>query len=232
MIRVRRSEDRGRTLIEWLDSRHAFSFGEYHDPAHMGFRALRVINEDRVRPGEGFGTHAHADMEIISHVLEGALQHRDSLGTGSIIRPGDVQRMSAGTGVTHSEYNPSREEGVHFLQIWILPMARGMAPGYEQKTFAREELAGKWRLVGSPDGREGSVTIHQDAGMLAAILSPGDAISHAIAPRRHAWIQVARGAIQLNGIPLRAGDGAAVSDERTLETRAEEHSEVLLFDLA
>jgi redox-sensitive bicupin YhaK (pirin superfamily) len=232
MIQVRESDKRGRTQLEWLDSRHTFSFGEYHDPAHMGFRSLRVINEDRVHPGEGFGTHGHADMEIVSYVLEGALQHRDSLGNGSIIRPGDVQRMSAGTGVTHSEYNPSREEGTHFLQIWIVPGRRGMAPGYEQKAFPQEEMTGKWRVVGSPDGREGSVTIHQDVGMLAAVLSSGDAIPYGISPGRHAWIQVARGAIAVNGIPLRAGDGAAISDEGAIEVRAEEPSEVLLFDLA
>ena len=232
MIRVRKGDDRGRTQLEWLDSRHTFSFGEYHDPAHMGFRALRVINEDRVHPGEGFGTHAHANMEIVSWVLEGSLQHRDSLGNGSVIRPGEVQRMSAGTGVTHSEFNPSRDEGTHFLQIWILPDRRGMAPDYEQKAFPAEEMTGRWRVVGSPDGRDGSVTIHQDAGMLAAILSPGDAIPHAISPGRHAWIQVARGAIVVNGIPLHAGDGAAVSDELAIEVRAEEPSEVLLFDLA
>ena len=232
MLTIRRAEARGRTGLSWLDSRHTFSFGEYHDPAHMGFRKLRVINEDRVHPGEGFGTHAHADMEIVSYVLAGALQHKDSLGTGSVIRPGEVQRMSAGTGVTHSEYNPSREEGVHFLQIWILPDRRGRAPEYEQKGFTREEMTGRWRVVGSPDGREGSVTIHQDVGMLVTILSPGDAIPYTLSQGRHAWIQVARGVIAVKGIPLQAGDGAAISDEEEIDVRAEEPSEVLLFDLA
>jgi redox-sensitive bicupin YhaK (pirin superfamily) len=232
LIQVFSSQERGTTRIGWLDSRHSFSFGDWHDPHRMGFRSLRVINEDRVQPGKGFGTHPHQDMEIISYVLDGQLQHRDSMGNGSIIRPGDVQRMSAGTGVLHSEYNPSRSELVHFLQIWILPEARGLAPGYEQKSFSIEEMRGRLRLVAARDGGEGAVTIHQDAALHAGVLAPGDEVTHAIARGRHAWVQVARGALTLDGKQLGQGDGAAISDEVRLTLRATEPAEVLVFDLA
>jgi redox-sensitive bicupin YhaK (pirin superfamily) len=232
MLTVRRSKDRGHARHGWLESRHTFSFADYHDPHHMGFRDLRVINEDRVAPGEGFGKHSHRDMEIVSYVIEGALAHADSLGNGSTIRPGDVQRMSAGTGVTHSEHNPSGSEPVHFLQIWILPDREGVPPSYEERHFGREERSGRLRLVASPDGREGSVRLHQDVTMYAALLAPGEAAKHALAPGRHAWVQVVRGAITANGTALEAGDGAAVSGEPSLELAAREHAEVLLFDLA
>ncbi|HEY2728661.1 MAG TPA: pirin family protein [Polyangia bacterium] len=231
MLTLRPAADRGHTRIDWLDSRHTFSFGEWHDPAHMGFRTLRVINDDRVAPGAGFPTHGHADMEILSYVLEGALEHRDSLGTGSVIRPGDVQRMSAGTGVRHSEQNASRTEPVHFLQIWILPDRRGHAPGYEQKTVPESERRGRLRLVASGDGRDGSVTLHQDVALWTGVLAEGERAELALAPGRHAWVHVARGAATVNGQALGEGDGAALSDERavTIEGRG---GEVLVFDLA
>ena len=232
MISIRRGNDRGRTRLDWLDSRHTFSFGEYHDPRHMGFRALRVINEDRVEPGRGFGTHGHRDMEIVTYVLEGALRHRDSMGNGSIIRPGDVQRMTAGTGVTHSEENPSAVEPVHFLQIWILPERDGLRPGYEQRTFGDDEKRGMLRLVASRDGHDGSVTVHQDVELSAAILDPGEEIAHPLQHGRHAWLQVVRGAVALDGVALVAGDGAAVSGVPTIALRATAPSEVLVFDLA
>ena len=231
MIRVRRSEDRGHAQHGWLDSHHTFSFADYVDPSQMGFRALRVINEDRVAPGEGFPTHAHRDMEILSYVLEGGLQHKDSLGTGSVIRPGDVQRMSAGTGVAHSEFNASRTEPVHFLQIWILPERRGIAPGYEQKHFPEDGRKGQLRLIASPTGEAGSVSIHQDVRLYSALLGPGESVTHALAPGRHAWVQVARGALKLGEQRLSAGDGAAISDERAVTLTADVPSEVLLFDL-
>jgi hypothetical protein len=198
----------------------------------MGFRTLRVINEDIVRPGEGFPTHPHRDMEILTYVLAGAVEHRDSMGNGSVIRPGDVQRMSAGTGVTHSEFNPSKEEALHLLQIWLLPERRGLVPGYEQKAFPPESKRGTLRLVASPDGAEGSVTIHQDARLYGALLAPGDRVEHALAPERHAWVQLVRGEISVNGTPMRAGDGAAISEERAVAIEAQQDSELLLFDLA
>jgi redox-sensitive bicupin YhaK (pirin superfamily) len=232
MISVRRSEHRGLANHGWLDSKHTFSFGSYHDPAHMGFRALRVINEDKVTPGAGFPTHPHRDMEIISYVLGGAIEHKDSMGTGSVIRPGEVQRMTAGTGVTHSEFNHSKTEGLHFLQIWILPEAPRLTPGYEQKRFSDEERRGALRVIASRDGREGSVTVHQDVSLYAGLLAKGERATHAIAPGRHAWVQVARGAATLNGEPLRQGDGAACSDEGALELVGTEDAEVLVFDLA
>ncbi len=232
MVTVRPSDERGRSQHGWLDSRHTFSFSDYQDPRHMGFRQLRVINEDRVQPGRGFPTHAHRDMEILSYVLAGALQHQDSMGNGSVIRPGDVQRMSAGTGVTHSEYNPSPSEPVHFLQIWILPERQGIAPGYEQRTFPSTEREGRLGLVASRTGRDGSVTVHQDVDVLAAVLAPGRSLVHALRPGRHAWVQVAGGAITVNGTALGQSDGAALSDERAVELGATRPSEVLLFDLA
>ena len=232
MIQVRRSDERGVARHGWLESRHTFSFADYRDPRHMGFRTLRVINEDRVQPGQGFATHSHRDMEILTWVLAGALEHRDSLGHGSVIRPGDLQRMSAGTGVSHSEFNASREEPVHFLQIWILPERPGLAPSYEQRHFPDEERRNRLRLVASPDGADGSVRVHQDARLFAARLDPGKAVERALAPGRHAWVQVARGALELGGTTLAAGDGAALSDEAHLELRAREPAELLLFDLA
>ena len=231
MITLSPATDRGHTDIGWLNSHHTFSFGEYYDPAHMGFRSLRVINDDRVAAGGGFPTHAHADMEILSYVLEGALEHRDSIGTGSVIRPGDVQRMTAGTGVRHSEFNASKTEGVHFLQIWIVPDRRGHAPGYEQKSFTEADRRGRLRLVASPDGRDGTVTLHQDVALYAGMLDEGQRAELALAAGRHAWIHVARGATTVNGKRLAEGDGAALSDERivTLEGHG---GEVLIFDLA
>jgi redox-sensitive bicupin YhaK (pirin superfamily) len=231
MLTLSPAAQRGHTDIGWLDSRHTFSFGEWYDPAHMGFRALRVINDDRVAPAGGFPTHGHADMEILSYVLEGALAHKDSIGTGSVIRPGDVQRMSAGTGVRHSEFNESRTEAVHFLQIWIVPDRRGHAPGYEQKTFPEAERHGRLRLVASRDGRDGSVTLHQDVALYAGVLDEGQRAELALAPGRHSWVHVARGAVTVNGQRLGEGDGAAVSDERTLAVEGH-GGEVLVFDLA
>ena len=232
MITVRPAGERGKSDFGWLDSRHTFSFGDYHDPKHMGFRALRVINEDKVEAGKGFGTHPHRDMEIVSYALEGAIAHKDSMGNGSTIVPGDVQRMTAGTGVLHSEFNPSASEPLHFLQIWIVPEKRGLAPGYEQKRFDESARRGKLALVASRDGREGSVTIHQDAEIRAALLDAGQSVEHRLAKGRGAWIQVARGEIDANGKKLKAGDGAAVEDEKSIAIRATAPSEVLLFDLA
>jgi quercetin 2,3-dioxygenase len=232
MIQLRPGPERGHAQHGWLDSRHTFSFAEYHDPRHMGFRALRVINEDRVQPAQGFATHGHRDMEIVTYVLEGALEHRDSLGTGSVIRPGDVQRMSAGTGIQHSEFNASRDELVHFLQIWILPETVGVTPSYEQKHVGPDEARNRLQLVGSRDGREGSVAIHQDVSLYVGRLEGDTKLRHALAPGRHAWLQVARGAVRLGDAPLRAGDGAALSGEPALELRADGAAEVLGFDLA
>jgi redox-sensitive bicupin YhaK (pirin superfamily) len=232
MLQIRKSDDRGLADHGWLVSRHTFSFADYHDPGHMGFGPLRVINEDRVRPGQGFGTHGHRDMEIISYVLEGALQHRDSIGTGSVIRPGDVQIMSAGTGILHSEFNPSKSEPVHFLQIWIEPDREGIAPRYDQKTFPDSEKRRRWLLVGSSDGRDGSIVIHQDVDLYAAILDDRDHVRHPLRDGRRAWLQVARGAIGANGMRLDAGDGAALEGETALDvTGLAESAEILLFDL-
>ena len=233
MITIRLAQDRGTANFGWLDSRHTFSFGEYHDSNHMGFADLRVINEDKVTSGQGFATHGHQDMEIISYVLEGTLEHKDSIGTGSVIRPGDVQRMSAGTGIRHSEHNASKTESVHFLQIWILPEQKGIEPGYEQKSFTIAEKQGKLRLLGSRDGRDGSITIHQDINLYAAALSDGESVDYAFAPGRVAWLQVARGTVQLNDQILTAGDGAAIAQESliTLQGSAQD-TEVLLFDMA
>ena len=232
MISVRRGDERGGGKQGWLDSRHTFSFGHYYDPKHMGFGPLRVINEDRVAPGTGFDTHGHSDMEIVSYVLEGALEHKDSLGTGSIIRPGDVQRMSAGTGIRHSEFNPSRTEPLHFLQIWLLPEKTGITPSYEQKTFADDEKQGRLRLVASRDGRDGSVLVHQDADIYASILASGETVVHQLASRRKAWVQVTHGAIDLNDRTLTAGDGAAVEGETSLRISAVgDRAEILVFDL-
>ena len=231
MIRIRPAEERGHTRISWLDSWHTFAFGGYVDPAHLGFRSLRVINEDRVAPGQGFATHGHRDMEIVTVVLEGVLAHRDSLGTGSEIRPGEVQRMSAGTGITHSEFNASGSEPVHFLQIWIQPEQLGIAPSYEQLAFPERERRGKLRVVASRDGRDGSLRVHQDASIHAGLLERGDQLTFPLAAGRHAWLQVARGAVALNGEELATGDGAALSDVRELQLSAREASELLVFEL-
>jgi redox-sensitive bicupin YhaK (pirin superfamily) len=231
MLEIRRSQERGFADHGWLKSFHTFSFADYHDPRHMGFGALRVINEDRVRPGAGFGTHGHRDMEIISYVLEGALEHKDSMGNGSVIRPGDVQRMSAGTGVLHSEYNPSDKEPVHFLQIWIEPGERGIPPGYEEKHFAAAAKRGKLTLVASPDGRAGSVRIHQDASLHAALVDGAEEVRHALAAGRKAWVHVARGEATVNGQALSAGDALQASGEREIVIGQGRDAEILLFDL-
>ena len=232
MITVRHSHERGHADHGWLDSHHTFSFANYYDPKHMGFRSLRVINQDIVRGGGGFGTHPHRDMEIISYVLEGALEHKDSLGTGSVIRPGDVQRMSAGSGVAHSEYNASRSDPVQFLQIWIVPTERGIAPSYEQRTYPAAEKRGRLRLVASDDGRQGSVRIHADAALYAGLFDGDERAELALAPDRHAWVQVARGKVRVNGRELNEGDGAAISEESALRIEGGEQAEVLVFDLA
>ena len=232
MINIRRSSERGGGDFGWLKTQHSFSFDAYHDPRFMGFRSLRVINEDWVQAGHGFPMHPHRDMEIITYVLEGALEHQDSMGNGSIIRPGDGQRMSAGTGVRHSEANSSKTEAAHLLQIWILPDRRGHEPGYEQKAFPEAEKRGKLRLIASPDGTDGSVTIHQDARLYASLLRPGQEVEHELGKGRYAWLQVAKGAVELNGQSLNQGDGAAVNDEQRLTVRGAKDAEVLLFDLA
>lgn len=230
-MRIRRAQERGYADHGWLRSFHTFSFADYYDPDHMGFFALRVINEDRVEAGRGFGRHGHRDMEILSYVLEGALAHSDSMGNGSVIRPGEVQRMSAGTGVMHAEMNGSKVEEVHFLQIWLLPDRKGHAPGYEQKLFPAEEKRGRLRLVASSDGREGSVTIHQDASLYAALLDGAESVEHRLAAGRAAWLHVARGAVRVNGAPLSAGDAAAMA-AGPVRLDGGEGAEVLLFDLA
>jgi quercetin 2,3-dioxygenase len=232
MITVRRSNERGGGDYGWLNTRHTFSFDTYYDPTFMGFRSLRVINEDWVQAGQGFPTHPHRDMEIITYVLEGALEHKDSLGTGSIIRPGDGQRMSAGRGIRHSESNPSPRDPVHLLQIWITPDKLGYKPSYEQKTFPEKEKSGRLRLIASPDGQDGSVTIHQDAKLYVSLLEPEQEVKHELGKGRYVWLQVAKGAVELNGKSLNQGDGAAISDEQTLAVKGIEDAEILLFDLA
>jgi redox-sensitive bicupin YhaK (pirin superfamily) len=231
MITLRRAEDRGATKLHWLDSRHTFSFGDYYHPKQIGYRSLRVINEDRVAPGAGFPTHSHRDMEIITYVLEGALAHKDSTGASSVIRVNDVQRMSAGTGISHSEYNAPQTEPVHFQQIWIIPDEMGLVPGYEQKALSLDNNQGRWTLIASKEGRDGSVTVHQDADVWTARFSPGEQATFRLKPGRHLWTQMARGAATLNGTLLRAGDGAAASQEEILEFKAVEDAELLLFDL-
>ena len=232
MITIRRAEDRGHFDHGWLDTCHTFSFADYHDPAHMGFRSLRVINEDRVQAGHGFPMHGHRDMEILTYVLEGALEHRDSMGNGGIIHPGEVQRMTAGAGIRHSEGNPSADEPVHLLQIWILPEARGLPPSYEQRSFHAQERSGRLRLIASRDGRDGSVTIHQDASIYATTLSPGARVSVSVAMTRHLWVQGARGRLRVDGRELGAGDGVAASGVGELEIEGLETAEALVFDLA
>jgi quercetin 2,3-dioxygenase len=231
MVTLRRSGERGKTNLGWLESYHTFSFGGYYDPANESFRTLRVINDDIVAPGGGFPTHPHRDMEIVTYVLKGGLAHRDSTGTESVIRPGDVQRMSAGTGITHSEYNASDSEPVHLLQIWIHPERRGLTPGYEEKRFADEEKRGQLRLVASRDGREGSVTIHQDAELYVSLLETDEEVRHALGAGRHAWIHVAQGEAEVNGQALGAGDAVALTGEEAATIRGRGSAEVLLFDL-
>jgi len=231
MFILRKSEQRGHANHGWLDSYHTFSFADYHDPKEMGFGALRVINEDRVEPGQGFGTHGHRDMEIITYILDGALEHKDSMGNGSVIRRGDAQRMSAGRGVRHSEFNPSPTAAVHLLQIWIEPNVTGIQPSYEEKRFSDADKKGRLRLIASPDGRDGSVTIHQDAYLYATLLDKGDAVTHKLAPGRKAYVHVALGALQVSGMPLKAGDGMKISDETSISLAAANGAEVLLFDL-
>lgn len=233
MITLRPAAERGVANFGWLDSRHSFSFGGYRDPRYMGFGPLRVINEDRVQPGMGFGTHGHSDMEIISYVLEGALEHKDSIGTGSVIRPGDVQRMSAGSGIQHSEFNHSKTEPVHFLQIWLIPEETGLRPGYEQKRFEDADKRGRLRLIASPDGREGSVRVHLDTKLFASLLDKGAHLEYSPAAGRGLWLQVARGSLALGGKELVAGDGAAIQGEPALDITARaDNTEFLLFDMA
>ncbi len=232
MLNLRQAADRGHTNLGWLNSYHTFSFGEYLDPEHMGFRQLRVINEDRVAPGGGFGAHPHRDMEIISYVLEGQLAHKDSMGNGSTIKPGDVQVMSAGTGVTHSEFNHSQKEPAHFLQIWILPRQKGLKPGYQQKFFGKELKENKFCLIGSPDGKEGSIVIHQDVSLFNAVITKGQDLSYPFLKGRHGWLQVLKGALKVSDQKLEAGDGLAISDETKVNLSALASSEILLFDLA
>ncbi|MDB9312844.1 pirin family protein [Spirulina sp. CS-785/01] len=232
MIKIRKSADRGHANHGWLDTYHTFSFANYYDPDYMGFRSLRVINEDWVQPGQGFGTHGHRDMEIITYVLDGALEHKDNIGNGSIIQPGEVQRMSAGTGILHSEFNQSPQEAVHLLQIWILPDTSGLQPSYEQKNFPVQKDPGTLHLVATKDGKNGAVTVHQDIALYAGVLHSGDSTTYHINPQRHAWLQVARGGIQVNGTSLDTGDGVAISEESSLHLKAVEDAELLLFDLA
>jgi redox-sensitive bicupin YhaK (pirin superfamily) len=232
MIRVRKAAERGHFDHGWLDTYHTFSFGDYYDPAHMGFRSLRVINDDRVAPGQGFGMHGHRDMEIVTYVLEGSLRHRDSLGNGSVIPAGELQRMTAGTGVRHSEFNPSDKEWVHLYQIWLLPERGGLEPSYEQLAVGKDQQQGQFRLVASPNGADGSLTIHQNARLYLASLLPGQAVARAIEPGRAAWLQVLRGSVDLLDNRLSAGDGVAITDENSVDVQAAAPSEVLLFDLA
>jgi redox-sensitive bicupin YhaK (pirin superfamily) len=231
MISLRPRNERGTTRNDWLDSRHTFSFNQYYDPRYVRFRSLRVINEDRVAPGAGFPAHSHQDMEILTYVLKGGLEHKDSTGTGSVIRRGDVQRMSAGAGITHSEYNASKTDPVHFLQIWIFPDKKGLQPEYEQQNFPDGDKRGRLLLIASPDGRDGALTVHQDARVYAAVLEPKQTVTHIIQPQRHVWMQVTAGAVTMNDATLQAGDGSAVSDDKQVEIVGREEAELLLFDL-
>ncbi len=232
MLTIRHANDRGQIDLGWLQSHHTFSFGDYYDPHHMGFGTLRVINDDVVQPGGGFATHGHRDMEILTYVLAGALAHKDSIGNGSVIRPGDVQRMSAGTGILHSEFNHSQTDPVHLLQIWILPNQTRLSPSYEERAFSNAEKQGQLRLVASADGRDNSVILHQDASVYATLLAPGETVKHPLTAGRQAWIQVAQGSVDLNGHPLVAGDGVAATDGEVLHLSGIENAEVLLFELA
>ena len=232
MIQLRKASERGHANHGWLDTYHTFSFSTYRDPQHMGFRALRVMNEDRVAPGQGFGTHPHQDMEIVTYVLEGALEHKDSMGNGEVLRPGEFQRMTAGTGITHSEFNPSQSDPVHLYQIWLFPERKGLEPSYEQKQFPTSQLQDQLRLVASPSAAEGSLTIHQDARIYLAKITNGHQVDYQIAHSRHAWMQVLRGSIAVNGLEMQTSDGAAISDEVALVVRATNDAEIMLFDLA
>jgi quercetin 2,3-dioxygenase len=232
VISIRRAAERGRTRFDWLDSRHTFSFGDYNDRRYMGFRALRVINDDRVAPGEGFATHSHRDMEIITYVLDGAIAHKDSTGASSVIRPGEAQRMSAGTGISHSEYNPSKSDPVRFLQIWIVPETLGLKPEYEQRSFDLDKNLGRWVTIAAKEPREGAVKVHQDVIVAAARVMPRQQATYRLRPGRHAWVQVALGQVVLNGAALAEGDGAALSNEEIVEATATGEAELLLFDLA
>lgn len=232
MLLVRKAQERGASQLDWLDSRHSFSFGDYFDPQHMGYRSLRVINEDRIAPGAGFPAHPHRDMEIITYVLEGAVEHRDSLGNGSVIRPGEIQRMSAGTGIVHSEFNASRHDPLHLLQIWLLPGERALPPGYEQRPIDRASARGKFVMLAGPNGGPNAVAIHQDASLLMLLLEAGGDASYRLAPGRNAWLQLARGSVQFNGRDLNAGDGVAIENENSLNFHALTSAEALLFDLA
>lgn len=232
MLQIRKSQERGHLNHGWLDTYHTFSFGDYYDPRHHHYRALRVMNEDRVAPGQGFGMHPHRDMEIVTYVISGALEHRDSMGNGEVLRPGELQRMTAGTGILHSEFNPSESEPVHLYQIWLLPERKGLSPSYEQRGFDAQERHNQWRIVASREGRDGSLTIHQDADLYLATLDTGQSLKFALRPSRHAWLQVLRGAARLNGQELTAGDGAATTGESLLVVEASDPAEVLLFDLA
>ncbi|PHR93047.1 MAG: quercetin 2,3-dioxygenase [Blastopirellula sp.] len=231
MIRLRKSEDRGHMNHGWLDANHSFSFAGYHDPNNMGFRSLRVMNEDRIAPGQGFGTHPHNDMEIVTYVLEGALQHKDNMGNGEVLTPGEFQRMSAGTGITHSEFNPSATEPVHLYQIWLTPSEKGITPSYEQKRFDDADMDNRLRLVASPDAEDGSLAIHQDARIYLSKLTENQTVQYTLNTNRHAWLQVLRGSVSLNGQTLSTSDGAAISDETKLEITAEQSAEIMLFDL-
>lgn len=231
MIKIRKAHDRGHADHGWLNTWHTFSFADYHDPEQMGYSSLRVINDDRVAPGAGFPNHPHRDMEIITYVLAGALEHQDSMGNGTVIRPGEVQRMSAGTGIRHSEFNSSASEEVHLLQIWIMPERSGLTPSYEQKFFDTTEKLGKLRLVASPDGSDGSVTIHQDTKLYAGLIDPGHPVEHTLPPGRHAYLHVAKGATSLNGEALEAGDGAHIESESKIRLKSNTSAEILLFDL-
>lgn len=232
MIRIRKADERGHVDHGWLQARHTFSFSTYQDPAHIQFRSLRVMNEDRIAPGQGFGTHPHNDMEIVTYVLEGALEHKDSMGNGEVLRPGEFQRMSAGTGITHSEFNPSSTDPTHLYQIWLVPEHKGVQPSYEQKRFDDGGMTNQLRLVASPGSEFGSLTIHQDARIYLAKLDAEKAVAHELSPGRHAWLQVLRGEITLNGASLQTSDGAAVSEETLLAIRATTDAEIMLFDLA
>jgi quercetin 2,3-dioxygenase len=231
MFQVRKASDRGHFNHGWLDTYHTFSFGDYHDPDYMGFRTLRVINEDRVAAGTGFGMHGHRDMEIVTYVLSGALEHKDSMGNGEILRPGELQRMSAGSGIRHSEFNPSGSDPVHLYQIWLLPRTKGIEPSYEQKAFPASARNGRWQLVASPEGTDGSLKIHQDAQIFLATLQAGESVSHVLASGRHAWLQVLRGSVDVNGTRLETSDAVAVSNEPQLTVAGTEPAEVMLFDL-
>ncbi len=232
MIRIRKSEDRGFADHGWLKARHTFSFAGYHDPKHQGFRALRVMNEDRVQPGKGFGTHPHHDMEIVTYVLEGAIEHKDSMGNGSVLRPGEFQRMTAGTGITHSEFNPSDSEELHLYQIWLFPREKGLSPSYEQKRFDEREMTGKLRLVASPAAEQGSLAIEQDARIYLSRFAEPQSITHELSEGRHGWLQVLRGSVTVNDTEMQTGDGAAISDESRLTITGNSGAEIMLFDLA